>query len=450
MKAREILTTAFRVLNVALSAVEVDRAIEELRREFLKLKEEKALPHKLAVVYPYEESFVLEDEEGEKEEFSSPVDVLKEALTNYDCIIYHQAFNDDFLLSVEGTGFLRKVHEKRSDGLVFIVVAVSPKLPEEYDRFFFRADYDFPTEEELREYLYEYLRENTGFPEMHLDADGEGRLRTEKLILSYARGLTLTEFEQAIALGIEKTKEGFYLDVNRIKQVKENLIKRNPLLELYHPEDVDTLVGLEKAFTFSLKAIEKGKGKGILLLGVPGIGKSLLAKNLSREVQIPTVIFNLSRVFGKYVGESEQNMRQALKTIDELGECVLFLDEIDKQLVGFNDSTGVSQRIMGMFLTWLQERKNGAFVIATANRIDHIPEEFFRSGRWNAIFFAGYYPTDKHYEKLLTYYAGKEKLSEEQIDLTPRHLKELKLTGAEIRDMCEKAAILEIPCHDPS
>ena len=130
--------------------------------------------------------------------------------------------------------------------------------------------------------------------------------------------------------------------------------------------------------------------KGLVLIGPPGTGKSLFARIIARTLEQPLVMADISSVFGSLVGESEKRMREMLQTIDAMEQCVVLIDEADKVWGGANDSTGdsgVTRRIFGSFLTWLQEKESQAFVIMTMNRINGIPPEFLRKGRFDEIFY---------------------------------------------------------------
>jgi SpoVK/Ycf46/Vps4 family AAA+-type ATPase len=140
-------------------------------------------------------------------------------------------------------------------------------------------------------------------------------------------------------------------------------------------------------------------------------------------------------------------MDEALKTIDELGECIVVIDELDKALSGFGtgEGSGVTDRVFGKLHTWLQDRKSPSFVVATANDISHLPASLLRAGRWNAILFVDYYPTPKHYEKLLEIYTQKYNLPQELVDIDPTTLYRRKFSGAEIADLVEKSYLFEKP-----
>ncbi len=127
--------------------------------------------------------------------------------------------------------------------------------------------------------------------------------------------------------------------------------------------------------------------KGILLLGVPGCGKSLAAKAISVRWKRPLYRLDFSTIQGKFVGQSEQQLKEALETAEHVSPCILWIDEIEKGLSGVNDSNGITQRLIGQFLFWLQESKKDVFVVATANDIQALPTELLRKGRFDELFF---------------------------------------------------------------
>jgi len=127
--------------------------------------------------------------------------------------------------------------------------------------------------------------------------------------------------------------------------------------------------------------------RGVLLVGVPGCGKSLSAKAIAGEWNLPLYRLDLATILGQYVGQSENRLREALDTADRMAPCVLWIDEIEKGLAGQNDSTGVGRRLVGQFLFWLQESRSRVFVVATSNDVRSLPPELLRKGRFDEMFF---------------------------------------------------------------
>jgi SpoVK/Ycf46/Vps4 family AAA+-type ATPase len=143
---------------------------------------------------------------------------------------------------------------------------------------------------------------------------------------------------------------------------------------------------------FSAKAREYGLPwpKGMLVLGIPGCGKSLLAKCVATAWDLPLLRLDIGALFGKYIGDSEGRTRKALQTAEAVAPCILWVDEIEKGLSGLgggDSDGGTTSRVFGTFLTWMQERKEGVFIIATSNDISKLPPELLRSGRWDDIWF---------------------------------------------------------------
>lgn len=144
--------------------------------------------------------------------------------------------------------------------------------------------------------------------------------------------------------------------------------------------------------------------RGVLLVGVPGCGKSLSAKAIAAQWRLPLYRLDLAAMLGQYVGQSEGRLREALDAADRIAPCVLWIDEIEKGLAGQNDSTGVGRRLVGQFLYWLQESKSRVFVVATSNDVRSLPPELLRKGRFNELFFVDLPDADDRQEIIQLYY----------------------------------------------
>lgn len=224
----------------------------------------------------------------------------------------------------------------------------------------------------------------------------------EEKLLDAARGLTV--MEAALAYGKAALQLG-RLDARAIPIIveeKERIIRQSGALEFYRPDvDLGAVGGLDllkewlrkrqKAFGTAAREFGLDAPRGILLLGVQGCGKSLVAKAVAREWGFPLLRLDMGRVFGGLVGQSEANIRSATKVAGALAPCVLWIDEIEKGAAGLGSSdtsdAGTTARVMGTFLTWMQERKEPVFVLATANRIAGLPPELLRKGRFDDLFF---------------------------------------------------------------
>jgi len=219
-------------------------------------------------------------------------------------------------------------------------------------------------------------------------------------------GMTTREYETAVSKGIvigsdqdEDKKASAEFLIASVRNYKTEIVKKNDLLELMTAEQMGNVGGMEnlkewvalRAACYSEEARDFGiePPKGIVLAGVPGTGKSLAAKAVSSEFGIPLVRLDFSKVFNALVGSSEQRMRTALSMVEAMAPCVCFADEIDKGLGGIGSGggdAGTSMRVLGTFLTWLQESKAPVFTMVTANNVNGLPPELLRRGRFDAIF----------------------------------------------------------------
>ena len=157
--------------------------------------------------------------------------------------------------------------------------------------------------------------------------------------------------------------------------------------------------------------------RGVLLTGVPGCGKSLVAKTLAHTWGLPLVLLDPSRLYSKYIGESEQRLSAALSTVEAMAPAVLWIDEIEKGLASSGDADGgVSKRLLGTFLRWMQERSGDVFMVATANDVSALPPELLRRGRFDEIFFVDLPGTDERAE-ILTIHISKRGQNPGHFDL---------------------------------
>ncbi|MEA5450345.1 AAA family ATPase [Leptolyngbya sp. CCNP1308] len=276
------------------------------------------------------------------------------------------------------------------------IVLMSPvqEIPIELEKEVVLLDFPLPDMAELDEVLSTEMNRARG--------NSISTEEREKL-LKAALGLTRDEAEKVYRKARVMAKRLTAEEVDIVLSEKKQLIRRNGILEFMDvDETLDSVGGLEelkhwlqqRSDAFTERAREYGlpQPKGMLILGVPGCGKSLIAKTTSRLWGLPLLRLDLGRVYdGSTVGRSEANLRNALRTAESISPCVLFIDEIDKAFaggVGSSDSDGgTSSRIFGTFLTWMQEKTSPVFVMATANRVEKLPSEFLRKGRFDEIFF---------------------------------------------------------------
>ena len=181
--------------------------------------------------------------------------------------------------------------------------------------------------------------------------------------------------------------------------------------------------------------------KGVLVAGVPGCGKSLSAKASAKLLDVPLLKLDMGRIMGKYVGESESNMRHAIALAEAIAPCVLWVDELEKAFAGIGGDSGgaeVTTRLFGQFLTWMQEKSSAVFVVATANRIKQIPPELLRKGRFDEIFYVKL-PSSEERKKIFEIHIKKRRKDDlESIDIAKLVDKTSGYSGADIEGVVKE------------
>lgn len=289
------------------------------------------------------------------------------------------------------------LHLKHSYKTVLLVSPVL-EIPPELEKEITVLNFPLPSRHDLNELLEQIIADLRQFKQVHVELPESAR---EKL-LQAALGLTLAEAENVFARIIVRDGQLSGDDVSEVLAEKKQIIRKNGLLEYCETTENFAHVGglavlkdwLNKrsmAFSDDARAFGLPPPKGILLLGVQGCGKSLCAKAVSTQWQLPLLRFDMGRMFGSLVGSSEENVRRAIAVAESVAPAVLWVDEIDKafsgsQGSGFSDG-GTTARVFGTFLTWLSEKTASVFVVATANDISQLPPELLRKGRLDEIFF---------------------------------------------------------------
>jgi ATP-dependent 26S proteasome regulatory subunit len=282
-----------------------------------------------------------------------------------------------------------------------------------------------------------------------LDANHQSRLSSEgrEKLLKASLGLTQDEAEKVYRKAYVKRGKITEAEVDIVLSEKKQLIRRNGILEfIEEDETIDAVGGLDElkswlvqrsdAFTERARTYGLPQPKGMLILGVPGCGKSLIAKTTSRLWGLPLLRLDMGRVYdGSTVGRSEANLRGALKTAESISPAILFIDELDKAFAGSSGSAdsdgGTSSRIFGSFLTWMQEKTSPIFVMATANRVEKLPGEFLRKGRFDEIFFVDL-PTQSEREDVFRIHLSKRNRDLARFDLLQLSKVADGFSGAEI------------------
>ncbi len=274
------------------------------------------------------------------------------------------------------------------------------------------------------------------------------RASADEALLDAARGLTVMEARLAFGKAAAEFGRLDHGAVPLVAQEKERIIKQSEVLE-YYPTDarLTDVGGLDqlkewldrrgRAFGAGARDFGLDAPKGVLLLGVQGCGKSLVAKAIAATWQFPLLRFDMGRVFGGIVGQSEGNIRTALQVAQALAPCVLWIDEIEKGVAGMGSSDqtdgGTAARVVGTLLTWMQEKREPVFVVATANRIDMLPPELLRKGRFDEIFFVDL-PTRAIREEILSIHLKKKGRDPKAFALADLAAHSIGFSGAELEE----------------
>lgn len=336
---------------------------------------------------------------------------------------------------------LREVSERfNRSRATCVLTGHSVDIPLDIEKIAVRVELRLPDRAELLTMLQRVRESLSRRPMARRDPTNTHPRPTEderEAILRALQGLTLHQARQVIAQSLVEDGTLSAETVRHILKRKVQAIKDGGLLEYYPLEDNRFELGgfanlkswLQRArvgFTAEAKALNLNAPRGIMLVGVPGCGKSLAAKAIAREWQLPLLKLDAGRLFDKFIGESEKNFRKAIDMAESLSPIVLWIDEIEKALIAGGGSgeadAGLSRRLFGAFLTWLQEKKQEVFVVATANNLESLPPELLRKGRFDEIFFVDL-PDDAERKEIWHIHLNLRKQDPGRFDLA-------KITGA--------------------
>jgi len=310
----------------------------------------------------------------------------------------------------------RKIR-KEDGGIDATVIIVSSALhiPKELEKLITVLELDLPDEAEISRIIDQFAHDN------EISA-GPADFQAE--LVTAFKGVSESEIKDLLSLAVSQDGELTKKALQLIFDQKQQMILKAGILEMIPlKESVADIGGLEilkdwlqkKAAVFkNMKAAaEFGVAipKGVLIAGVPGCGKSLSAKAAGKLFDVPLLRLDMGRLMGKYVGESEENMRKAIRLAEAISPCILWVDELEKAFAGISSGGGgneVTTRLFGTFLTWMQEKKSAAFVVATANDITKLPPELLRKGRFDEIFYVAL-PNDEERKKIFEIHLSKRR-----------------------------------------
>ena len=348
---------------------------------------------------------------------------------------YHLFFDDPNPL------LLRQLKDQLRAGKIkghtIAILGCRLKLPPELEREFIVVDYALPDATALETVLGGILQ-----------STGHQRPSPESVaaLIDAARGLTTSEAEDAFALSVVEKGE---LHPVVIAREKAQAVKKNGLLELIETQESlasiggldllkDWLLKRREAFTPRAKTYGLPMPKGVLMLGIPGCGKSLTAKATASVFGVPLLRLDAGRIFAGLVGQSESNLRAVIQTAEAIAPCVLWIDEMEKGFAGSRSSGstdgGTSSRVFGSFISWMQEKRSPVFIVATANDVSQLPPEMLRKGRWDELFFVDL-PTRE--EREIIWKIQIEKFHRDPLNFDLQQLAKAtdSLTGSEIEQV---------------
>lgn len=355
------------------------------------------------------------------------------------------SYLDDPKIVSKIKGIARMINQG-ADATILIISPIVV-IPKDLEKFITILEMDYLNTEEIQHIIRRFIQDNA-----------ISQVIEEELIDEFAlafKGLTEFEILNLLALSYADDGELSREDLRLIFDQKQQMIKKAGILEMIPlKETVDDIGGLEilkKWFVRKAKVyknMDKAKKygvdmpKGVLIAGVPGCGKSLNAKAAANLFEVPLLRLDMGRLMGKYVGESEGNLRNAIALAEAISPCVLWIDELEKAFAGIGSTGGgaeVTTRLFGNFLTWMQEKESPTFVVATANDITKLPPELLRKGRFDEIFYVGL-PNAIEREKIFQIHIQKRRSQ----DLKNINIKELVaktegFSGADIEGVIKDA-----------
>ena len=336
---------------------------------------------------------------------------------------------------------LKDIALRNDNGAVTLVlVSHRIKLPDELSRLSARFEVSLPNKTQIMRVVRKEAKN-------WAKRNGNARVKTDnetlEQLVSGLRGLTHGEVRRLARSAIVDDGAITDTDLPEINQAKFRLMDMEGVLNFdYSGEALSNVGGMEnlKNWLEKRKAVFTGAvsgldaPKGILLLGVQGGGKSLAAKAIAGAWSVPLLKLDMGALYNKFYGETERNLRESLRLAEKMSPCVLWLDEIEKGLGGDSEESGTAGRVLGTLLTWMAERKDGVFMVATSNDISRLPPELVRKGRFDELFFVDLPDADARH-KIFSIHLTSRELDPEQLSLSELVAASEGFSGAEIEQV---------------
>ena len=335
-------------------------------------------------------------------------------------------------------------HQQNNTRLIFISHQFD--IPAEFQKLCTRFELSLPDKDKIKQLVKDEAKIWSLKHKQKVKADS----KAVDLLVQNLTGVTTSDAKRLIRNAIYNDGAITHSDIKEVMEAKYQLVSQNGVLAFEYDTaefaDVggfkylkDWLSKRKQVFLSDNDNKALDKPKGILLLGVQGCGKSLAAKAIAGVWGVPLLRLDFGALFNKYIGETEKNIREALKSAEILSPCVLWIDEIEKGIQTGDDSTGTAQRVLATFLTWMAENKKSVFVVATANDIQSLPPELIRKGRMDEIFFVDL-PDAQARKEILAVHLQKRDLNVARFDLALLAHESDGFSGAELEQAIVSAS----------
>jgi SpoVK/Ycf46/Vps4 family AAA+-type ATPase len=388
--------------------------------------------------WSFTEGMVHQDSDKMEITAADPMEVLGQIQAHKTSSIFLLKDYHPYITDAE---VIRKIRDLQGDIYAeykpIIVLSPVQKIPVELEKIVTILDYDLPDREEIAALI------DGAACEIRSVCDFDMSAEHRESVIKACQGLTADEIENILSKSWVETHE-FSVDI--VLTEKKQIIRKSGVLEYFDNleefANVGGMVGLKDwlqkrsvAFTDAAKEFGLPDPKGLLVLGIPGTGKSLVCKAVAGLWKVPLIRMDVGRIMSGLVGSSEDNMRKALRTAESISPCIMWIDEIEKGLSGTGSSNmsdaGTTARVFGTFIQWLQDKTAPVFVIATANNVKELPPELLRKGRFDEIFFVDL-PSQDERKEIFRIHLTKRGRNPEEFDLDALAEKAAGFSGAEI------------------
>jgi SpoVK/Ycf46/Vps4 family AAA+-type ATPase len=396
----------------------------------------------------------------DSENFDQPQEVLEwlqeqsSAVDREDFVLlledfHHYLTSSDHALITRMRTFAIAVASREISGCTLVLSQPVSLLPVELEKETQVMEMTLPEIDDLKKIMQQAKQRYTLHDSDYVESPA---------LLEAALGLSTSEAQLAFSKAACEFKRLTDSEIPFIIKEKEQVIRKSGHLEYYHPKaSLDDIGGLDnlkswlkrrrQSFTKDAREYGLETPRGVLLLGLPGTGKSLAAKAVANAWSLPLLRLDMGKIYGGIVGQSEANIRSALQTAEALAPSILWVDEIEKGLSGMQSSGstdgGTTSRVLGTFLTWMQEKEKPVFVVATANHIAQLPPELLRKGRVDEIFFVDL-PVQSDRKDILSIHLKRRDRLDDFSEAELNELAETSMgfTGAELEEAVKEAMFL--------